>query len=85
MTSSTNPAKTPPLNKAICPLCGGPNHCAVAADPNATECWCESVIFPEELLAKIPKDVVRKRCVCRKCLEEYQESPNKSDKTSYAE
>ena len=41
---------------AVCPLCGKPNLCAVAADPDATECWCEAVEFPEELLAQIPDD-----------------------------
>lgn len=82
MTSSEKPVKKTPLYTAICPLCGSSNQCAVAADPNATECWCESVVFPEELLAIIPKNAVRKQCICQKCLEEYQESLNISDKTS---
>jgi len=73
MTSS-NKSKNNTLDTATCPLCGEPNQCAVAADPNATECWCESVIFPEELLAKVPEDAVRKTCVCQNCLEEYQKS-----------
>ena len=82
MSSSANPAKKPHLNTAICPLCGNPNKCAVAADPNATECWCESVIFPRELLAQIPEEAVRKTCVCQKCLDVYQASANVSDDTS---
>jgi hypothetical protein len=57
-----------------CPLCGKPNRCAVAADPNATECWCEFVEFPQDLLAQIPEEAVRKTCVCQKCLEKYQDS-----------
>ena len=36
---------------ARCPLCGEPNQCAMAADPEATECWCESEKFPHDLLA----------------------------------
>jgi len=71
----------PLYTKSKCPLCGNPNQCAVAADPNATECWCESVIFPSELLAQIPEDAIRKTCVCQKCLEQYLESidaPNNS-------
>jgi hypothetical protein len=65
-----------PLDTAKCPLCGEPNQCAMAADPDASECWCESVIFPEELLAKIPENAVRKTCVCQNCLKNYQESFN---------
>ncbi len=79
MTSSKKLSKRKPLNTAICPLCGEPNHCAVAADPAATECWCEFVEFPRELLALIPEDAVRKTCVCQKCLNEYQESSNAVD------
>ncbi|MCP4142479.1 MAG: cysteine-rich CWC family protein [Chloroflexi bacterium] len=46
----------------------------MAANPKATECWCESVVFPEELLAQVPDDVVRKTCICQNCLEQFQES-----------
>lgn len=70
------------MNTAICPLCGESNQCAVAADPDATECWCGSVIFPEELLAKVPEDAVRKTCICQNCLEEYQKSIKAADKSS---
>ncbi|MBT3190143.1 MAG: cysteine-rich CWC family protein [Anaerolineae bacterium] len=74
MNSTRNLVDNTPPNTAVCPLCGEPNQCAVAADPNATECWCESVIFPEELLEKVPKDAVRKTCICQKCLERFEES-----------
>ena len=57
-----------------CPLCGRPNYCAMAADPNAKHCWCEEVIFSDELLDRIPKDSVRKTCVCKKCLDEFEET-----------
>ena len=67
------PKRNSTYDTSKCPLCGNPNECAMAADPNATECWCESVIFPDELLAKIPEDAVRKTCVCQKCLKNYQE------------
>lgn len=62
------------MNTARCPLCGEPNQCALAADPEATECWCDFVVFPEELLAQIPDAAVRKTCVCQKCLEQFWES-----------
>ena len=66
--------KNDALNIALCPLCDQPNRCAMAVDPNATDCWCESVIFPEELLAQIPENAVRKTCVCQECLEKYHAS-----------
>ncbi|MBC8506896.1 MAG: cysteine-rich CWC family protein [Anaerolineales bacterium] len=82
MTPAKGIRKIKKPNTAICPLCGEPNHCAVAADPNATECWCESLEFPHELLAQIPGDAVRKTCVCQKCLAEFQESHRGSEATS---
>jgi hypothetical protein len=62
---------TPQVNTAICPLCGQPNDCAVVADPNATECWCEGVEFPQELLDQVPDDALHKACICRDCLERF--------------
>jgi hypothetical protein len=66
-------------NTAKCPLCGEPNQCALAADPTATECWCDTVVFPDDLLAQIPEDAVRKTCVCQECLSQFQESANVTD------
>lgn len=68
----------PCADRGKCPLCGGPNQCALAADPAATQCWCDTVVFPAELLAKIPLEAVRKTCVCQKCLEEYLASSSAS-------
>jgi len=75
MASFTKDAKNN-HNTSTCPLCGEPNQCALAADPNATECWCETADFREELLVQIPDEVVRKTCVCQTCLNKYQESIN---------
>ncbi len=66
MSPSANHANSPSLDTARCPLCGGPNRCALAAAPSATECWCDSLEFPRELFAQIPDDAVRKTCVCQK-------------------
>lgn len=62
---------SPKIDTAVCPLCGKPNDCAVAADPNATECWCEDVEFPQELFDQVPENAFRKVCICRACLERY--------------
>jgi hypothetical protein len=75
MASKSKSAKNN-QDTSTCPLCGEPNQCTLAADPNATECWCNFVDFPEELLAQIPDEAVRKTCVCQKCLIKYQDSIN---------
>ena len=82
MNSFENHVNKHPLNIAICPLCGEPNQCAMAADTDATACWCEGVVFPEALLAQIPTNAVRKTCVCQKCLTNFQESGEGADKPS---
>ncbi|MFA9492211.1 MAG: cysteine-rich CWC family protein [Anaerolineales bacterium] len=81
MNSSNKLSDRKETNTAKCPLCGGPNECALAADPNATECWCDSLTIPRELLAQIPEDAVRKTCVCHNCLTQFQESASDSDNT----
>lgn len=72
LTPSEKKQKGKSLNTSICPLCGEPNQCAMAADLNAKSCWCEAVEFPEGLLALIPEKAIRKSCVCKKCLEKYK-------------
>jgi hypothetical protein len=64
----------PKINAAICPLCGEPNDCALAADPDAAECWCDDLEFPQELLDQVPINAVHQTCICRTCLERYNES-----------
>ena len=66
-----NTKPDPTINTSICPLCGEPNQCAMAADPVAKECWCGDKVFPRELLSQIPEKAVRRACICSKCLEEY--------------
>jgi hypothetical protein len=57
-----------PLPEQACPLCGGPNHCAVAAAGTfSARCWCQDVAFPPELLARIPDEQRGKACLCPAC------------------
>jgi hypothetical protein len=56
------------INTARCPLCGEPNQCAMAADPEAAECWCESEKFPQDLIARVPTNAVGRACICRSCV-----------------
>jgi hypothetical protein len=60
------------LDTARCPLCGESNQCAMAADPEATECWCETEKFPSDLLERVPEHAVRLTCICRRCLENHR-------------
>ena len=57
---------------ARCPICGEQNQCAMAADPEATECWCESAIFPQDLLKRLPVHAVRRVCICQRCIETHR-------------
>jgi Cysteine-rich CWC len=54
-----------------CPLCGGPNNCAMQAQRRTGEpqppCWCVTVNFSEDLLARVPVRAQRKACICADC------------------
>ncbi len=56
---------------ARCPLCGESNQCAMAADPEATECWCESEKFPHDLLQRVPDNAARRACICQRCVADH--------------
>ena len=65
--------RTPtPIDPTRCPLCGGPNGCAlagVAADAGAPlACWCMSADFSAALLARVPQAARTKACVCAVCV-----------------
>lgn len=63
------PSDAPP-DPARCPLCGGPNGCAMAPHaPAATAgaCWCMAASFSPELLARVPPGARRKACICARC------------------
>lgn len=64
-------APRPALDPCRCPLCGQPNACAneVARATGVPQpaCWCTSVKFSAELLARVPPDAQRKACICAAC------------------
>ncbi len=49
----------------MCPLCGGPNGCALAA--GKTQCWCFEVEVSEEARGRAVELVGERVCVCRRC------------------
>jgi hypothetical protein len=48
-----------------CPLCGGPNACAIAGDGGS--CWCFSTPIGEGVLERIPEAERGRACVCQAC------------------
>ena len=52
-----------------CPVCGGPNDCAVASGTfGSAPCWCASVHIARELLDRLPDAQRGRTCVCRGCI-----------------
>jgi hypothetical protein len=54
-----------------CPICGQPNRCANEVERETglaqPPCWCTTVDFNGELLARVPAEAVRLACICRAC------------------
>ncbi|MFN3295792.1 cysteine-rich CWC family protein [Caldimonas sp.] len=59
---------TPPIDTARCPLCDGPNGCAMAPQGDASRpCWCTTVSLRRETLARVPAPMRGRACICRRC------------------
>ena len=56
-----------PSDAAACPLCNGPNACAIADGDRTTPCWCVGHAFDARLFALIPSRDLGRRCVCARC------------------
>lgn len=66
-------------DSGICPLCGGPNGCAVPAGEDPYSCWCMTARIPQGLRDRVPADRRGKACICRSCLDAYlKEGPRNS-------
>ncbi|MDR2153570.1 MAG: cysteine-rich CWC family protein [Burkholderiaceae bacterium] len=59
------------FDPARCPLCGGPNGCAMLQPPAAggalSACWCAQASFSPDLLARLPPEARRRVCICADC------------------
>ncbi|MEK0315203.1 cysteine-rich CWC family protein [Cohnella sp. 56] len=55
------------IKAAVCPLCGGPNGCAIAEGRAATSCWCMSVVICADVLARVPDALQGRVCICAAC------------------
>jgi hypothetical protein len=64
--------RTIPVDTSRCPLCGGENGCAIALKEATGEaqpgCWCFSVSFSADLLARLPADMLNAACICARCV-----------------
>ncbi len=54
-------------SESNCPLCGKPNHCAMAAGNDASECWCRDIEIDSAALERLPPEAVGRYCICRDC------------------
>jgi Cysteine-rich CWC len=65
-------------NPSVCPLCGGPNDCALEAGKRIEDCWCFTAKIAQDVLERIPADHRGKTCICPNCanLETQPNLPN---------
>ena len=57
---------------SACPLCGHPNDCGQCSPATRSlPCWCERLIIPGELLARVPNELRGRACLCRACVEKF--------------
>ncbi|SFB10419.1 Cysteine-rich CWC [Cohnella sp. OV330] len=54
-------------DRARCPLCDGPNGCAIEAGREAESCWCMRTAIGEDVLASVPTPLRGVACICQKC------------------
>ena len=60
-------ALSTPLIPSVCPLCGQPNQCAIAAGRPAESCWCMTQAIDPAALAALPQEAPGKVCICAAC------------------
>jgi hypothetical protein len=55
----------PIVRPDICPVCGEPNGCGIAA--GATTCWCFTASIPASALERVPEAARDRSCLCAAC------------------
>jgi hypothetical protein len=60
-----------PVDPTRCPLCGQSNQCAGQVERSTgikqPSCWCNTVTFDADLLARVPQAARRQACICIAC------------------
>ena len=59
----------PHIDPTRCPLCGGPNACAMTCSPQSSTCWCVSATFSPALLQRVPSHLKHQACICAACVQ----------------
>ena len=60
------------MDKTLCPICQQNNGCML----HSTErCWCMDISVPQGLIDLVPPWLQRQACICRSCIEKYNENP----------
>ncbi|MFC3803737.1 cysteine-rich CWC family protein [Cohnella sp. GCM10012308] len=54
-------------NRDRCPLCGGPNGCAIEEGRPAESCWCMRRAIGKDVLASVPTSLRGRSCICPAC------------------
>ncbi|MDG0790876.1 cysteine-rich CWC family protein [Cohnella ginsengisoli] len=54
-------------DRDCCPLCGGPNGCAIEAGREVESCWCMRRAIGEDVLASVPLSLRGRTCICPAC------------------
>ncbi|ARN74678.1 cysteine-rich CWC family protein [Oceanicoccus sagamiensis] len=52
---------------STCPICGDTNLCAMADQPNASDCWCREVNIPQQLIDQANSQNKDRYCICQNC------------------
>lgn len=66
------------VDPARCPLCGGTNDCHRCSATCDSPCWCESTDIPADLIERLPVSKQRRACICRSCVEAFNQSASRS-------
>jgi hypothetical protein len=64
---------------ALCLLCRQPNHCQLCTTKAYKgPCWCEKMIIPDELLARVSPELRNKACLCRNCVTAFHQESGRN-------
>jgi len=56
-------------NKAICPICGKPNRCALENREDITKCWCS-----KKKMSRNVKTMEYTSCICEECFDKLNDA-----------
>ena len=60
-------------NQKSCPFCKKTNDCMIKSE---NPCWCKDAVVSAKLVDMVPVELMRKSCICRECIELFNENPS---------